>query len=110
MFLRDGVRIVVIAAVVVALISFLAGMPLSRLAAAGWSHLATPSRRRWVGRHRNPLMLVAGGLGGLALLVRDAPGAGYVLTVLVLSGLVIAAIAAIGSPRGDPDAEELACR
>jgi hypothetical protein len=103
-FLRDGVRIVVIAAVVVALISLLAGMPLSRLAGAGWSHLATPSRRRWVRRQRTPLMVVAGGIGGLALLVRDAPGVTYALVVLLLTGL---AIAAIGSQRGDPVAEQL---
>jgi hypothetical protein len=106
-FLRNGVRIVVIAAVVLALISFLAGMPLTKLAAAGWSHLATPGRREWVGRQQTALMLVAGGIGGLALLVRDAPGAAYVLVVLILTGLVIAAIAAIGSQPGDAVAEQL---
>jgi hypothetical protein len=106
-FLRNGVRIVVIAAVVLALISFLAGMPLSRLARAGWSRVATTSRRRWVARQRTPLMLVAAGIGGIALLVRDAPGVAYVVVVLALVAVTVGVIALIGSQTGDPVAEEL---
>jgi hypothetical protein len=105
--LRDGVRIVVGVAVLVALVSFVAGLPLRRVAAAGWSRVATGSRRAWVGRQRNALMLVAGGLGGLALLVRDSLTAGAVVTVLVLVGLAVAAIAAFGSQSGDAVAEQL---
>jgi hypothetical protein len=105
-FLRDGVRIVVIVAVVLALVSFLAGMPLGRLASAGWSRVATSSRRRWIARHSNPLMLIAGGLGGIALLVRDAPGIGYLITVVLLVGLAVGSIAAIGSQAGDPVPDE----
>ena len=106
-FLRNGVRIVVIAAVVLALVAFLAGMPLVRWASAGWSRLATSPRRGWVARHRNPLMLAAGGLGAIALLVRDAPGIGYLITVVLLVALAIGAIAALGSETGDPVAEKL---
>jgi hypothetical protein len=106
-FLRNGVRIVVIAAVVLALVAFVAGMPLVRWASAGWSRLATSPRRGWVARHRNPLMLMAGGLGAIALLVRDAPGIGYLITVVLLVALAVGAIAALGSQTGDPVAEEL---
>jgi hypothetical protein len=106
-FLRNGVRIVVIVAVVLALVSFLAGMPLAKFASAGWSRLATSSRRRWVARYRNPLMIGAGAIGGIALLVRDAPGVGYLITVVLLVGLVVGAIAALGSQAGDPVADEL---
>ena len=63
-FLRNGVRIVVIAAVVLALLAFVAGMPLSRIASTGWSRLATSPRRRWIARHRNALMIAAGAVGG----------------------------------------------
>src|SRR4051794_39381023 len=106
-FLRNGVRIVVIAAVGLALISFLAGLPLGRLASAAWSRLATSSRRRWLARCRKPLMLGAGGIGGIALLVRDTPGPAYVITVLLLVALAIGLIAAAGSQAGDPVAEQL---
>jgi hypothetical protein len=106
-FLRSGVRIVVIVAVVLALVAFLAGMPLTKYASAGWSRLATSSRRRWIAGHRNALMLGAGGLGGIALLVRDAPGMGYLITVVLLVGLAVAAIAALGSQARDPVPGEL---
>jgi hypothetical protein len=106
-FLRNGIRIVVIVAVVLALISFLAGMPLSKFARAGWSRVMTPSRRRWIARQRTPLMLVAGGIGGIALLVRDAPGVAYVITVLALVAVAVGVIALIGSQVGEPVADEL---
>jgi hypothetical protein len=106
-FLRNGVRIVVIAAVVLALISFLAGMPLSRLARSGWSRVATPARRRWVARQRTPLMLVVGGIGGIALLVRDAPSVAYVVIVLALVAVAVGVIALLGLQAGDPVADEL---
>jgi hypothetical protein len=106
-FLRNGVRIVVIAAVVLALISFLAGMPLSRLARSGWSRVATPARRRWVARQRTPLMLVVAGIGGIALLVRDAPSVAYVVIVLALVAVAVGVIALLGLQAGDPVADEL---
>ena len=42
-------------------------------------------------------MLVAGGLGGFALLVRDGPGLSYLVTVVLLVALAIGMIAALGS-------------
>jgi hypothetical protein len=93
--------------VVVALVSFVAGMPLRRLARAGWSRVATSSRRRWVARQRTPLMLVAAGIGGIALLVRDAPGVAYVVIVLALVAVTVGVIALVGSQVGDPVADEL---
>jgi hypothetical protein len=106
-FLRNGVRIVVIVAVVLALVSFLAGMPLGRLASAVWSRLATSPRRRWIGRYRNQLMVGAGAIGGIALLVRDTPGIAYLITVVLLVALAIGLIAALASQPGDPVAEQL---
>jgi hypothetical protein len=106
-FLRNGVRIVVIVAVVLALVSFLAGMPLGRLASSAWARVATSSRRRWIARYRNQLMLGVGAIGGIALLVRDAPGAAFVLTVLALVAVAVGVIALLGSQAADPVAEEL---
>jgi hypothetical protein len=80
-FLRDGVRLVIIAAVVLAVVSFVAGMPLAAL----WGRLVTDQRRGWIALHRNALLLTVVAAGGLALLVRDAPGGGYTLAVVLLT-------------------------
>ncbi len=53
-FLRNGVRIVVIVAVVLALVSFLAGMPLAKFASAALVAAGDGSRRRWVARSPQP--------------------------------------------------------
>ncbi len=82
-------------------------MPLVRVARTGRTRLTTSSRRRWIARRRNPLMVAAGGLGGLALLVRDGPSAVYVITVLALVAAAVGLIAALSSKAGDPVAEEL---
>ena len=61
MFLRNGLRIVLIVAVLLALVSFLFGLPLGAL----WARIVTDSRRRWFAVHRNALLLVVGGVGGM---------------------------------------------
>jgi hypothetical protein len=102
-FLRDGLRIVLFAAVILALVSYLFGLPLGAM----WSRVVTDSRRRWFALHRNALLLVVVGLGGMTLVVRDAPTGGDVLVValavLVLSG----AIVALGLQTGQAVAEDV---
>ena len=75
-FLRHGVRIVVVAALVVAVISFIAGMPLRSLAQRAW----TDSRRRWVAAHQRVLMIVTGALGMLVLLI-SSPLTGRIVLI-----------------------------
>jgi hypothetical protein len=106
-FLRAGVRIVVVVAVLVALITFLAGLPLRAYAERGWTAFATSRRRRWVAAHRNALMLTAGGLGMLLLLVWDPLTGGTVLVVAVLVGAALGVIAALaaGAEPAEPPAE-----
>ena len=66
-FLRNGLRIVTIAAVALALMAFLFGLPLGRY----WNRLVTDSRRAWIADHRNPLLLTIAGIAGIMLLIRD---------------------------------------
>jgi hypothetical protein len=102
-FLRDGLRVVLIAAVLLALVSFLFGLPLGAL----WSRLVTDSRRRWFALHRNALLLVVVGLGGMTLVVRDAPTGGDVLVVALIVAVLCGVIVVLGLQAGDPVPEEL---
>ena len=97
--LRDGVRVAVIAAVLVAVIAFVAGLPLQRLFAG----FVTSSRRRWIAEHRTTLMLVVGGLGALVLLVWSPLTGGVVLVVALVVGGLLCAIAALGLQSGGED-------
>ncbi len=102
-FLRDGLRVVLIAAVLLALVSFLFGLPLGAL----WSRLVTDSRRRWFALHRNALLLVVVGLGGMTLVVRDAPTGGDVLVVALIVAVLCGVIVVLGLQAGDPVPDEL---
>jgi hypothetical protein len=102
-FLRDGVRVVLIVAVLLALVSFLFGLPLGAL----WSRLVTDSRRRWFALHRNALLLVVGGVGGMTLVVRDAPTGGDVFVVALIVAVLCGVIVVLGLQAGDPVPDEL---
>jgi hypothetical protein len=99
-FLRHGVRIVAIAAVVLALLTFIAGLPLRKVATAGWQRFATDERTEWVAAHQRNLMLGVGAVAGLLLLVWSPLTGGVVLIVAIVAGALLAAIAAIASGAG----------
>lgn len=108
--LRHGVRIVVVAALALAALAFVAGLPLRRVGAAGWRRVAASPVPAWVARHDRPLMLAAGALGMLVLLAWSPLTAAVVVVDLLLVGLVIAGIAAIAaasSQAGDAVANQL---
>lgn len=96
-FLRHGVRIVVVAAVVLALIAFVAGLPLRRLGATAWTRFATDARTTWIAAHSRTLMIATGCAGAFVLLLWSPLTAGVVLIDLLAAGGVIGAIAAIAS-------------
>ena len=103
--LRDGVRVVVIAALVLALISFVAGFPLRAYATRSWTRFANSGARRWiVARHRT-LQFVAGGLGMFVLLAWDPLTGRVVLFDLLIVGAVVGGLAALAA--GSEPAEEL---
>lgn len=98
--LRDGLRLVIVAAILIALLSYVAGLPLRRL----WASLLTDSRRGWFARNRNVLLAVIGGLAALALVVQDPLTGGAALVVLLIAGVLAAAVTAAGlgaSPLAD---------
>jgi hypothetical protein len=95
--LRFGGRLVVLAAVIVALIVFLSGLPLRRYAATAWTAVATSRRRRWVAAHSRALMIAVGVVAMLVLLAADPLTGGTVLVVLLVGGAAVGAIAALGA-------------
>jgi hypothetical protein len=97
-FLRHGVRVVVIAAVVLGVITFLVGLPLQRYATSAWAAFMTSTRRQWVSRQRNRLMIGVGALGLFALLVWNPLTGGVVLIVAIVVALLEGAIYAIAEP------------
>jgi hypothetical protein len=105
--LRTGLRLVVLVAVLVALGTFLAGMPVGRAATTAWGRLATDTRVAWVARRSTTLMLGIGGIGGLVLLAASPLTGGVVLVVLLVVGGLCAAVAAIASRAGEPVADDL---
>jgi hypothetical protein len=70
----------------------------------------TDSRRRWFALHRNALLLVVAGAGGIALVVRDSPSSGYVWAVLLATAILAGAVAALGLQTRDAVAEQREAR
>ncbi|MDA0183440.1 hypothetical protein OJ997_24235 [Solirubrobacter phytolaccae] len=101
--LRDGVRVVVVVALLVALVTYLAGMPLGRYARRVWGS----SQRRWVARYQRTLMLITGGLGLLVLFAWSPLTGGVVLVTLLAVGVVCGLIAALGLEARDPVTDQL---
>ena len=102
-FLRYGVRVVVVVAVLVALLTFLAGLPLGRLFRRVWGS----SQRGWVARNQRVLMLVTGGLGLVVLFAWSPLTGGVVLVTLLAVGIICGVIALLGLEPRDPVAEQL---
>ena len=102
-FLRHGVRVVVVVAVLVALLTFLAGLPLGRLFRRVWGS----SQRGWVARNQRVLMLVTGGLGLVVLFAWSPLTGGVVLVTLLAVGIICGVIALLGLEARDPVADEL---
>jgi hypothetical protein len=105
-WLRQGGRLIVVAAVVVALVTFLSGLPLRRYAGTTWDAVATSPRRAWVAEYSRWLMGAVGVVAMIVLLAADPLTGGTVLLVLLLGGAAIGAIAAIGAraPTASPPA------
>ena len=102
-FLRNGLRLVLIASVVLAVATFLFGLPLGNL----WARIVTDSRRSWFALHRNALLLVVVGVGGMVLVFRDAVSGGTVLIVSLIVATLCATIVVLGLQTGDAVPEEL---
>ncbi len=104
--LRHGVRITVVAALVLAAISMIAGLPLRDYATRLWAAFMTSSRRRWIAGHQRPLMIGIGGVAMLVLLIWSPLTAGVVLIDLIVAAGLIAVIYVVSKPA-DPVAEQL---
>jgi hypothetical protein len=102
-FLRNGLRIVLIGAVVVALASFLFDVPVRRL----WGALVTDSRRAWFAEHRNALLLADAAIAGLVLLFRDPLTGRAVLVTFLVAAIAAGLIALAGLQAGDAVAQKL---
>jgi hypothetical protein len=102
-FLRHGVRIIAAVAVALAVLTFVAGLPLRRYAESGWGHFATDARTTWIAEHERNLMIAVGAVTGLLLLVWSPLTGGTLVILLIVAGALLAAIAAISAPhrRGD---------
>jgi hypothetical protein len=99
-FLRHGVRIVVLAALALALIAFIAGLPLRRYAETGWQRFATDARTEWIAGHQRNLTIGVGAVAGLVLLIWSPLTGGVVVIVLAIAAALIAVIAAVSSGAG----------
>ena len=99
-FLKDGVRITVAAAVVVAIVAALLGRPLDRVALSGAARRGREAA--WVRDHRTALQFGVGALGAVVLLVWNTPGAGVVLVLFALVALAIGLIAALARAPAAP--------
>lgn len=99
-FLRDGVRVAVIATVVVAIVAALVGQPVTRLAGGGLTRRAREST--WFRDHRIALQIGVGAVGALLLVVWSSPGAGVVLAIFALVAIAIALIGALASVADPP--------
>jgi hypothetical protein len=87
----------------VALIAFVAGLPLQRL----FNRFVTSSHRRWIATHRRTLMLIVGGLGLLVLLVWSPLTGRVVLVDLLVVAALLGVIATLGLQPADAVAEQL---
>ena len=94
--LRTAVRIVAVAAILLAIIAVLIGRAgdITRRSRQTLQGLATDERVGWVAEHRGALQWSVVGLGVLVLVFWSAPTAGIVLLV---AALVVAAVAVIGA-------------
>jgi hypothetical protein len=102
-FLRNGLRIVTIVAVAIALVAFIFGLPLGKV----WNALVTDSRRSWIAEHRNPLLIAVASIAGLWLLVRNPLTGGAALVILLVAAIAAGLIAVLGLQAGDAVADEL---
>jgi hypothetical protein len=100
--LRDGLRIAVLAALVLAALSLLAGAPLRRAAAATGprvravaGRVAADPRTAWISEHRTSAQWGVVVLGALVLVAWDNPTAGVVLIDAALMAVAIALVAAL---------------
>jgi hypothetical protein len=100
--LRVGLRIVVIAAVVLALLALVLGRAgsLVTYSRRAWGTVATDERVTWVAEHRGVLQGVVAAVGALVLFSWDPPTAGLVIIDAVLVGAAVALIAAIARVPG----------
>jgi hypothetical protein len=106
-FLRHGLRIVALAAVLVAVLAFLLGLPLGRTARSGWRRVATDDRTNWVAGHSTPLMVATAVVGAVVLLLWNPLTAWVVLVVAVCVALICGGIALLASQAAQPVAEQL---
>jgi hypothetical protein len=101
-FLRHGVRIVAAAAIVLAVVTFIAGLPLKRYGESAWRAFATDARVAWIASNQRNLMIGVGVVAGLVLLIWSPLTGGRVLLVAILAAALIAAIAAISAGVSRP--------
>jgi hypothetical protein len=99
-FLKDGVRITVAVAVVVAIVAALFGRPLDRLARTGAERRGREAA--WVRAHRAALQIGVAAVGAIVLLAWNTPGAGVVLVLFALVALAIGLIAALARAPAAP--------
>src|SRR5262249_53435464 len=97
--LRHGVRLLAIVPLAVAVVMLIAGLPLRRYAETGYRAFATDARTRWIAEHERNLMIAVAVATGLVLLIWSPLTGGVVVIVLIVAGLLLAAIAAISGPR-----------
>jgi hypothetical protein len=102
-FLRHGVRIVAAVAILVAVVTFIFGLPLKRYAQSAWRAFATDARVEWIAAHQRDLMIGVGVVAGLVLLIWSPLTGGRVLLVAILAAALIAVIAAISSGVPEPE-------
>jgi hypothetical protein len=99
-WLKDGVRITVAVAVVIAVLAALFGRPLDRLALSGAARRAREAT--WVREHRSALQIGIAALGAIVLLAWNTPGAGVVLILFALVVLAIGLVAALARAPAAP--------
>jgi hypothetical protein len=100
--LRTGVRVVAVAAVVIALIALVLGRAgaIAAYSRRAFANLATDQRVSWVAEHRGVLQGVVAGVGALVLFSWSPPTAGVVLIDAALVAAAVALIAAIARAPG----------
>jgi hypothetical protein len=102
--LRTAVRVVAVAAILLAIVAILIGRTgdITRGSRRVLQGLATDERVGWVAKHRGALQWSVVGLGVLVLVFWSAPTAGIVLLVAALVLAAVAVIGALASAGGQP--------
>ena len=104
-------RIIAFVAIALAVVAFIAGLPLQRYAQTGWHRFATDARTTWIAEHRRNLMIGVGVGTGLVLLIWSPLTGGVVVIILIVAaGLLAAIVGDLGAAAGsadDPDLEQL---